>query len=57
MYKWKRQILKIRRKYDVSFKEELLKMVKSRRSVAEVSRKMGIGENLLYNWKSKEKSH
>jgi transposase len=49
-------IKKKRRKYDESFKEELLKMVKSGRSVAEVSRTMGIGENLLYKWKSEEKS-
>lgn len=47
---------KKRRKYDESFKVELLKMVKSGRSVAEVSRTMGIGENLLYKWKSEEKS-
>ena len=29
-------------------------MVKSGRSVAEVSRTMGIGENLLYKWRSEE---
>lgn len=52
----KTSINKKRRKYDESFKMELLKMVKSGRSVAEVSRTMGIGENLLYKWKSEEKS-
>jgi transposase-like protein len=36
------------RKYDESFNIELLKMLKSGRSVAKVSRKMRIGENLLY---------
>lgn len=45
---------KKRRKYDESFKEELLKMVKSGRSVAEVSRIIDLGENLLYKWKSEE---
>lgn len=39
----KTSINKKRRKYDESFKMELLKMVKSGRSVAEVSRTMGIG--------------
>jgi transposase len=47
---------KKRRKFDESFKAELLKMVKSGRSVAEVSRTMGIGENLLYKWRSEENS-
>ena len=47
-------INKKRRKYDESFKMELLKMVKSGRSVAEVSRTMGIDENLLYKWRSEE---
>lgn len=53
----KTSINKKRRKFDESFKAELLKMVKSGRSVAEVSRTMGIGENLLYKWRSEENSH
>ncbi len=52
----KTSINKKRRKFDESFKSELLKMVKSGRSVAEVSRTMGIGENLLYKWRSEENS-
>ncbi len=36
------------RKYDENFKSEALKMTKTK-SVAEVARSMGIGENLLYN--------
>lgn len=52
----KTSINKKRRKYDESFKAELLRMVKSGRSVAEVSRTMGIGENLLYKWRSEENS-
>jgi transposase len=51
----KTSINKKRRKYDESFKLELLGMVKSGRSVAEVSRTMGIGENLQNKWKSEEK--
>lgn len=43
------------RKYDENFKQEVLKMTKTR-SVAEVARSMGIGENLLYKWRSDEKS-
>lgn len=50
----KTSLNKKRRKFDESFKAELLKMVKSGRSVAEVSRTMGIGENLLYKWRSEE---
>lgn len=52
----KTSLNKKRRKFDESFKAELLKMVKSGRSVAEVSRTMGIGENLLYKWRSEENS-
>jgi transposase len=48
----KKSINKKRRKDDESFKAEFLRMVKSSRSVAEVSRTMGIGENLIYNWKN-----
>jgi transposase len=43
------------RKYDENFKSEVLKMTKTR-SVAEVARSMGIGENLLYKWRSDEKT-
>lgn len=52
----KTSLNKKRRKFDESFKAELLKMVNSGRSVAEVSRTMGIGENLLYKWRSEENS-
>jgi transposase len=52
----KTSLNKKRRKFDESFKAELLKMVKSGRSVAEVSRTMGIGENLLYKWRLEENS-
>jgi transposase len=42
-----------RRKYDASFKEDVLKMIVSGRPVAEISKALGISENLIYNWKKK----
>lgn len=44
------------RKYDANFKEEAVKMVTAGRSVAEVSRNLGIGENLLYKWRNDAKT-
>lgn len=45
-----------RRKFDDGFKMEALKMLNSGRSVSEVARTLGIGENLLYNWKTESLS-
>lgn len=42
-----------RRKYDASFKEEVLKMIHNGRPVSEVAQRLGIGENLIYKWKSR----
>ena len=42
-----------RRKYDASFKEEVLKMIFNGRPVSEVALSLGIGENLIYRWKSR----
>jgi transposase len=42
---------KTRRKYDDSFKEDVLKMVMSGRPVSEIATALGISENLVYNWK------
>lgn len=42
-----------RRKYDALFKEEVLKMVFNGRGVSEVAQSLGIGENLIYRWKSR----
>lgn len=39
-----------RRKYDNDFKAEVIRMVSSGRSAAEVARTLGIGENLIYRW-------
>ena len=42
-----------RRKYDATFKEEVLKMVLNGRPVVEVAQSLGIGENLIYQWKKR----
>jgi len=42
-----------RRKYDTSFKEEVLRMIYNGRPVSEVAQSLGIGENLIYKWKSR----
>ena len=46
---------KKRRKYDADFKAEVLKMVASGKPVSEISQALGIGENLVYRWKSKQR--
>lgn len=48
----KRAIKLKRRKYDKGFKDEALKMVSNGRSVPDVARAIGIGENLLYKWRT-----
>ncbi|MEI6950837.1 transposase, partial [Paraflavisolibacter sp. H34] len=45
-----------RRKYDAAFKEEVLKMVFNGRPVPEIAQSLGIGENLIYRWKSRYKA-
>ena len=49
-------LMKKYRKYDAEFKREALSMVSSGRTVADVARSLGISENLLYNWRSDQKS-
>lgn len=46
-------IVQKRRKYDATFKEEVLKMVQHGRPVPEIAQSLGIGENLIYKWKSR----
>src|SRR3954464_3937640 len=41
-----------RRKYDASFKQEVLQMIYHGRPVSEVAQSLGIGENIIYRWKS-----
>lgn len=47
--------LRKRRKYDEDFKAEVLKMVENGQPISTVSQSLGIGENLIYRWKSKQK--
>lgn len=42
---------KSRRKYDASFKTEVINMIASGRSVPDISRSLGIGENIIYRWR------
>lgn len=41
---------KTRRKYDASFKEDVLKMISSGRSVPDVAQALGIGTHIIYRW-------
>ena len=50
-----KNLKKSRRKYDAAFKEEVLRMVFSGRPVNEVAQSLGIGENIIYRWKSRYK--
>jgi transposase len=40
-----------RRKYDAAFKQEVVKMIAVGRSVPDIARSLGVGENLIYRWK------
>lgn len=39
-----------RRRYDASFKQDVLKMIESGRSVTDVARALGITSSLVYRW-------
>ena len=41
---------KTRRKYDSSFKEDVLKMISGGRSIAEVSKALGVSSSLIHRW-------
>lgn len=45
-----------RRKYDESFKEDVVKMAESGRSIPEIARSLGISETLIYRWRNRTKS-
>ncbi len=47
-----------RRKYDVEFKKEVIRMIESGRSVPDVAQSLGIGTNVIYHWikRAKKKS-
>lgn len=44
---------KKRRKYDETFKAEVLAMVASGQQASEVARRLGIGESIIYKWKKR----
>jgi transposase len=44
-----------RRKYDLDFKKEVVKMVEAGRSVPDVAQSLGIGINLIYYWMKQAK--
>ncbi len=39
-----------RRKYDAAFKEDVLKLINSGRSVSDVAQSLGIEANVIYRW-------
>ena len=41
---------KTRRKYDATFKEDVLRMIASGRSVSDVAQALGIGTHIVYRW-------
>lgn len=42
---------KSRRKYDAFFKQEVIGMIASGRSVPEIAHSLGIGDNIIYRWR------
>ncbi len=50
----KKQDKQIRRKYDEGFKTEAFRMVSTVRSIPDVTRSLGVSENLLYKWRSEQ---
>jgi transposase len=42
----------VRRKYYADFKQQVLQMITTGRPVREVAESLGIGENLIYRWRS-----
>lgn len=41
------------RKYDDSFKEEALNLLRKGRTIKELSKSLGVSEGVLYSWKTK----
>ena len=44
-----------RRKYDATFKKEVLQMAESGRPIAEIAQSLGVGENQIYRWRSRQR--
>jgi transposase len=42
---------KSRRKYDASFKQEVISMIAAGRPVPDIARSLGVGENIIYRWR------
>jgi len=42
---------KRKRKYDASVKAEVVHLIASGRSVSDIARSLGIGENIIYRWR------
>jgi transposase len=42
---------KTRRKYDASFKREVVNMIAAGRSVPDIARSLGVGDNIIYRWR------
>lgn len=47
---------KSRRKYDADFKAEVLKMLASGQTPAYIAQSLGISENIIYRWKSRNQA-
>ena len=45
----------MRRKYDATFKKEVLQMAESGRPITEIAKSLGVGENLIYRWRSRQR--
>jgi len=42
------------RKYDAGFKQQVLQMIANGRCVREIAESLGIGEKLIYRWRSRQ---
>jgi len=51
-----KKIKEHRRKYDADFKQQVLQMIANGRRVREVAESLGIGENLIYRWRSRQEN-
>jgi transposase len=49
-----KQPKKPRRKYDSEFKNDVLKMISSGRSVQDISHSLGLNSNMVHKWKAQD---
>ncbi|MEJ7736984.1 MAG: transposase [Chitinophagaceae bacterium] len=45
-----KKVTRTHRKYDLSFKEDVIKMISSGRPVSEISQALGVSASLLHRW-------